>query len=292
MGNLGPLSNVGGRRRKTTRVPFRASANDIIINNRDVGRVDEGLSMLACEPHTPIESSGRILFSFFGTSKHGCIENAMDIQIDRLKEFAEGWDDLEPVKFIDFQVLQALAARGLNKGIKRGCSLAAEVFKWLGMGAKLEIGKSFREYANKLQAGSDKMWRIVQSYPLKKESKPVQGKGFRWIGKTEEFQKWYLGCLVHYLDQHSTIQPVLSFGFRKDAMVEDVITIIREICHSLDVWGAAIAWNGSSLYIGSQDVETAFDTVNHEEEAIAMIHSGVPILAAAALVKQKYRYLH
>ena len=79
---------------------------------------------------------------------------------------------------------------------------------------------------------------------------------------------------------------VLSFGFRKLVMVEDVVSIIREPVGSYDVWGAALAWNGPSLYIGSQDVETAFDVADHGKEALALIESGLPLRAVAAFLKE------
>ena len=99
-------------------------------------------------------------------------------------------------------------------------------------------------------------------------------------------QKWYLGLLVPFLDLPVANHPVLSFGFRKDAMIEDVVGNFREILNAFDIWGAATAWNGVEIVAGSQDVETAFDNVDHEEEAVGMIESEVPLPVVAALVKE------
>ena len=40
------------------------------------------------------------------------------------------------------------------------------------------------------------------------------------------------------------------------------------------------------MVVGSHDVEIAFDEVGHEEEAVAVLESGVPIKVVAALVRE------
>ena len=221
----------------------------------------------------------------YGTKKDSCPDNTIPKQLERLKDFHEGTLDEPDIRMTNFEILQALADRSNDKGIKRGDSSAAEVYKWFNLDTKLRIGDHFRRYANDLSMQSSKKWRTVQSFPLKKEKLPRTGKDFRWIGKSEEMQKWYLGTLMHHLDLLAD-GVVLSFGFRRGAMVEDVVAIIRELVHSFEVWGAARAWNGSMLVVGSQDVETAFDQVNHEMEAVALIESWVPLKVAAALFKE------
>ena len=117
------------------------------------------------------------------------------------------------------------------------------------------------------------------------------GKSIRRIG----FQMdWKVRGVAEVVPWHSDASPgssyrphsVLSFGFRKGSMVEDVVAIMRECLHAFDVWGAATAWNGPYLFTGSQDVETAFDTVDHEEEAVGMVLSGVPTRVAAVLARE------
>ena len=69
-------------------------------------------------------------------------------------------------------------------------------------------------------------------------------------------------------------------------MVDDLVGIIREILHFLHKWGCS-----TQAWIGSLDVETAFEQMKHQFIAQALTARGIPAHYVAACMREMENHM-
>ena len=61
---------------------------------------------------------------------------------------------------------------------------------------------------------------------------------------------------------------VCSLGFKRDMRCDDIVAVLRQTLF-------LAFWWGHTLYVGSLDIETAFDCIDHGELATALASCGI-----------------
>ena len=74
------------------------------------------------------------------------------------------------------------------------------------------------------------------------------------------FAKWYMRSLEPLVRPSVSATAVATFGFRRDASCDDVISVLGQTIRIAHQWGL-------TLFIGTLDVATAFDKINHHHLA-------------------------
>ena len=79
---------------------------------------------------------------------------------------------------------------------------------------------------------------------------------------------------------------VVTIGFRWKAMVDDLVGIINERLHFLHKWGCS-----TQAWIGSLDIETAFEQMKHQFIAQALTARGIPAHYVAACMREMENHM-
>ena len=125
-------------------------------------------------------------------------------------------------------------------------------------------------------------WTIINFIGLPKVRNACRLQQFRWIGKLSCFMKWYLQSLrPTYLTQTRPC-GVQTYGFKPQRRTSDVTALIKEVLHHSYTWGRP-------LFVSSQDVETAFDSMPHEHVANAMLNRGLHAGSALSLMRELFK---
>ena len=102
---------------------------------------------------------------------------------------------------------------------------------------------------------------------------------FRWIGKLDCCHKWYARCLQPALRSSLTTTPVETLGFRPGYRCGDIVAIVRQTLFVAYRWGLP-------LVLGSADVGTAFDTMEHEHMQDALLGRSLHPQLVQALMRE------
>lgn len=211
----------------------------------------------------------------FAKEKYGNILNGVKEQLKRFRIYAARAKASNiSVAISPFQCMQAVAKMGMNKGTKQN-EVPMEVLKALPFKVKTDVAKHFQRYTKEHTKPPSRQWRTVEHMPLKKEITVQTWQDFRWIGQNDSLRKWYLSSVFDAMPAVPHLPGIQSLGFRESCMVDDVVAIIRELIRGK----ANDGFTASEiiLVVGSQDVLTAFDQVDHEQEAKLLEERGVDL---------------
>lgn len=150
--------------------------------------------------------------------------------------------------------LQALARVGRAKATPYG-SPPAELFRNLSFTTKSKLIMGLRSYFADLTRPRPECWGRPQYMGLPKDGGHTDFAGIRWIGKSAAAHQWFLRSLLMVMERQTKPTSVVTIGFRKEAMVDDVVGIIVEILHFFHNWGSKI-----QVWISSLDVQEGFRT--------------------------------
>ena len=101
-----------------------------------------------------------------------------------------------------------------------------EFYKALPFETNVKLSKHFQQYANDWKNLASKVWRNVEHLPLTKELLPTEWKHFRWIGKSDGLQKWYMSSVAPQLLKVLEMFEVFAMGFNRGCTVDDLVSII------------------------------------------------------------------
>ena len=135
-----------------------------------------------------------------------------------------------------------------------------ELYKHLPFCAKNDLAKWIITYYNDLSMTKPESWNVLQYVGIPKEEGIPSFEGIRWIGKTAAGQQWFMRCVIQQLEAELVDSPVILIGFKKKAMIEDSTGILLEIMHHHYKWGGR-----RKVFIGSLDIETAFEQMEHAQ---------------------------
>ena len=135
-----------------------------------------------------------------------------------------------------FTIIQSLAGMKDEKATPYG-SPPVELFKNLPFCVKKDLAKWIITYYNDLSMTKPESWNILQYVGIPKDEGIPSFEGIRWIGKTASGQKWFMRCVIHQVEAELEESPVITIGFKKKAMIEDISGVLLEIMHHHHKWG-------------------------------------------------------
>ena len=99
----------------------------------------------------------------------------------------------------------------------------------------------------------------------------------RWICKQAVLEKWFMRSLRPQLRKQMLPSAVHSYGFKPTCRTTYVTGIVRQLLYLASEWNLP-------LLVAAQDVQTAFDSMQHDDIAAAMVRRGInPGMVAAHL---------
>ena len=144
----------------------------------------------------------------------------------------------------------------------------------------LMLPRYWRLFSERLRSHatiSPPTWKHIEFSGIQKEPRAETLQQYRWIGKLDCCLKWYTLCILPMLRPSLTGSRVATFGFRPGFSCDDISAIIRQIIFLAYRWGLP-------LVIGTADIATAFDAMQHESVQRALLERGAhPHLVRAFL---------
>ena len=124
---------------------------------------------------------------------------------------------------------------------------------------KLELYRVFVERVKdtKWDYHGVESWDVFELLGIRKTNVPTDFGDFRWLGIMDQVSKLY--CATVYAAAVPVLRPIpraRSFGYRKGSKVDDCFGVLFEIVRFATKWGMPCV-------LGAQDVQTAFDSVEH-----------------------------
>ena len=217
----------------------------------------------------------------FGTQRFGSESNTNGAQLERVARFVklaenERLDGTNQVKLDFHDFLQARAA--LKCGTGTGVDgLPPEVYKALPWKSLLHVYHLFKQRLRFEPAGESPYWKVLQFLGIPKVAGARAFHDLRWICKSAVLQKWYVRTMRPQL--RSCLRPswVHTYGFKQSCRTSNITALVRQLQY------LAIGW-GLPLLVALQDVELAFDSMQHELIATALQARGAaPSIVAAHL---------
>ena len=122
----------------------------------------------------------------------------------------------------------------------------------------LRIHEMFEEYTRlDSNTRSSEFWKLIRYIGIPKERKVTElFEQLRWIGLTSVLQRWMLISIRPQTRSQLSPSIVHTYGFKPSRSTSDLQGVLRECIHNATVWGIP-------LYIASQDVRFAFDSMDH-----------------------------
>ena len=180
-------------------------------------------------------------------------------------------------------VLRARAT--LNSGRAGGKDgTVSEIWQTVPFSLVIFIWILFRLGAEYGLGSVSEAWRTWELVGIPKITQPVSFGDFRYICKSAVLQKWYLKTLTDVALKYRKPSNVCTYGFRQGIGPMFITELLRRLLFISHEWGPTIA-------IGSFDVKTAFDSMDHEVVFGALVARGVPLHIAVALIRE-LRGLH
>ena len=120
-------------------------------------------------------------------------------------------------------------------------------------------------------------WKCINFTGIPKDRKAITLPGLRWIGKLDCCLKWYIRCFLPALRPSLRTSSVGTLGFRHGFSCDDIAAIIMQTLFIAYRWGRP-------LVLGTADIATAFDTMEHASMQKALLGRGAhPDLVRAIL---------
>jgi hypothetical protein len=183
---------------------------------------------------------------------------------------------IEGINFSDV-VFSRAAMSSNTAGGKDG--LVGEIWKSNPFAMMVIIWFYFRLRAEYGLGKVSDAWRTWCLMGLPKTRTPVEFGEFRYICKSPVLQKWYLKSIVEVMQRTRTPSRVNTYGFRKGRGPMLITELLRRLLFLSHEWGPHVA-------IGSFDVKTAFDSMDHQLIMEALMARGVPEHLAAAFIRE------
>ena len=213
--------------------------------------------------------------------------NIADMQRLRLTAFksAHDADKLDGLGGACIELFDVLQGRAHLKGFKEagydGCT--AEVWKAIPFITVVHVWALFQDRASLKACDESPFLRILMFAGIPKTRFVTRFSDLRWIAKTPVLQKWYMRSLrPQYLREVST-SPVHSYGFKIGFRTEDIGQLIKELLVNHDRWR-----DHPSLFVGSQDLATAFDKMQHAVVAHSLKRRGISNGTIARILQELY----
>jgi len=275
------------RKRHAYRIRKRARSNNALQNFNYNEAIKPPLKRM---PDTIIidgQSSADRNFWLVGAQEYLSIKYSSDTnnhwsqwaRLAELDDLTELWE-LDGYEFEGITPWDFISTRGsLSCGTAVGRDgIPNEVWRQIPS----ELAAMVREAFNlriKRQCDVNPTWRYLDYFGLPKEKLVEYFHDLRWICKGATGQKWYLKCLVPYIDRGLPPTGLMSFGFEKYMSCAHVTELIRFALVDADVWGL-------DLWFSTQDVVTAFDCMDHGKMQCALVGLGLhPALVRAIMVE-------
>ena len=123
---------------------------------------------------------------------------------------------------------------------------------------------------------SSPFWKMLEFIGIPKSKDPRSFTDIRWICKSAVLQKWYIRSLMPAVHLQLMPSHVQSYGFKRGCNTMCITGIIREILYFADVWGLP-------LIVASQDIQTAFDDMEHNMVCQSLCARGISSQTSALL---------
>ena len=123
-------------------------------------------------------------------------------------------------------------------------------------------------------------WREFSLHGIPKQSEQTSFRDYRWLGLLDELNKWY--GAVDYAPIERRLRPMPSansYGYKLGSSVDDCFGVLYEAV------SYASKWRDSSLLLGSQDLLTAFDRVEHGDAMQELWDAGATAHQVLALAR-------
>jgi hypothetical protein len=209
----------------------------------------------------------------FGTQRFGNESNTSNTQLRRVA----GLVDWERNEKLDggattpdlelYDVLQARAALPLDKGVGVD-GISAEIYKSIPWRATLHIYHLFKSRLKFEASGESPFWKVLQFLGIPKVKDVRVFGDLRWICKSSILQKWYLRALRPQLRRQIRPSWVHSYGFKRFCRTSHITSLVRQLQYISQSWGMP-------LLVALQDVEVAFDSMEHEHIVTSMSARGI-----------------
>ena len=123
-------------------------------------------------------------------------------------------------------------------------------------------------------------WKHLQYCGIPKEGKITDIPSMRWIGKSAVVLKWYLRAVLNLCETKAKPCSAITVGFRKGAMVEDIIGLLNEMFHQFFSWGST-----KQIWLASLNIKTAFELLIHAFIPRALSLRGLPAHLIAVILR-------
>lgn len=184
--------------------------------------------------------------------------------------------NVEGIGFGDVVGARAAITQGTAGG-KDG--LVGEIWKKMPFAMIIVIWFYFRLRAEYGIGAVSDAWRTWCLFGLPKIRNPMDFGQFRYICKSPVLQKWYLRSVTEVIWRTRLPSRVNTYGFRRGRGPMLITELLRRILFIGHEWGPHLA-------IGSFDIRTAFDSMDHSIVFKALVGRGVPEHLAAAFIRE------
>lgn len=137
-----------------------------------------------------------------------------------------------------FDILQCLAGMAPGKAVAYGTP-PIEYFQYLSFPVKVTMARWKINFVWAYRYQKPTGWNSVQLVGVQGSAKTGGIEKLRWVGKTAAAQKWYLESVVGVIEKELRPTPVISVGFEKGGMIEDITGIILDLLAGTRNWD----WN-------------------------------------------------